>query len=216
MSALQAARSRPGMTLLAAAEYKGKGSLELHDPTSQDSYKNRQTASASKLLSAVPHGGRIVFSDGDGNLRWMERDGSTLVRKYNINSGQDEPSTGEIMSNGIFSTSGSEMPGQGDIVQKMLPLRAAAGSDPSDRSDLPSESLLLWSGDGRLGCLNFGGQNPLTPDDDWHDALEAQGLSAEEKAKEDAARQYEMTMRRALERNADEVRFVRGLGMAAF
>ena len=38
-------------------------------------------------------------------------------------------------------------------------------------------------------------------------------MSAEEKTKHDAERQYGMAMRRALERNADEVRFVRGLGI---
>ena len=37
--------------------------------------------------------------------------------------------------------------------------------------------------------------------------------SDEQRAKQDAERQYGMAMRRALERNADEVRFVRGLGM---
>jgi hypothetical protein len=211
-SALQTARSEPGTTLLAAAEYKGKGSLELHDPSGQHSYQNRQTASASKLLSVAPHGGRIVFSDGDGNLRWMERDGSTLVRQYNINSDVSaDASTG-----GIFSSSASEMPGQGDIVQKMLPLRAFANDAGSNRPDLPNESLMLWSGDGRIGCLNFGCQNPLKPDDSWHDAVEEQAVSAGERARADAEKQYDLRMRRALERNADEVRFVRGLGMASF
>lgn len=211
INALQSARNNSGTTLLAAAEYKGKGSLELHDPSGRQSYQNRQTASASKLLSVAPHGGRIVFSDGDGNLRWMERDGTTLVRQYNINSDLPKEDSG-----GIFPSTGSEVPGQGDIVQKILPLRAHDGQNPSSRPDVPSESLLLWSGDGRLGCLSFGGQNPLKPDDSWHDAVEEQAKTAEERAKEDAERQYDLRMRRALERNADEVRFVRGLGMASF
>lgn len=213
ISALKSARNTSGTTLLAAAEYKGKGSLELHDPSGRQSYQNRQTASASKLLSVAPHGGRIVFSDGDGNLRWMERDGTTLVRQYNINSdmAKDDSTAG-----GIFASTGSEMPGQGDIAQKILPLRAHSGHNPSSRPDVPTESLLLWSGDGRLGCLSFGGQNPLQPDDSWHDAVEEQVKTAEERAKDDAERQYDLRMRRALERNADEVRFVRGLGMASF
>lgn len=211
-AALQATRSKSGTTLLAAAEYKGKGSLELHDPSGRHCYQNRQTASASKLLSVATHGGRIVFSDGDGNLRWMERDGSTLVRQYNINSETDADAT----TGGIFSSSASEMPGQGDIVQKILPLQAHVNHDLSDRPDVPSEALMLWSGDGRIGCLNFGGQNPVKTGDSWHDAVEDQHLSAEDRAKEDAERQYALRMRRALERNADEVRFVRGLGMASF
>lgn len=218
ISAHHTARSEIGTTLVAAAEYKGKGSLELHDPSGKENYQNRQTASASKLLSVAPHGGRLVFSDGDGNLRWMERDGSSLVRQYNINSDlrPSDHSNSDATSGGIFSSTASEMPGQGDIVQKILPLRAAGKQGPSDRPDVPNESLLLWSGDGRLGCHSFGMQNPLKPDEDWHDALEAQGVSTEQRAKEDAERQYAMTMRRALERNADEVRFVRGLGMASF
>lgn len=212
MTALQTARSKPSTTLLAAAEYKGKGSLELHDPSGKESYQNRQTASASKLLSVAPHGGRIVFSDGDGNLRWMERDGSTLVRQYNINS----ETSADATTGGIFASSDSDMPGQGDIVQKILPLRACKSDTSSDRADVPNEALMLWSGDGRVGCLSFGTQNPIRPDDSWHDAVEEQGLSVEERAKEDAERQYDLRMRRALERNADEVRFVRGLGMASF
>lgn len=218
ISAHHTARSNIGTTLVAAAEYKGKGSLELHDPSGKESYQNRQTASASKLLSVAPHGGRLVFSDGDGNLRWMERNGSTLVRQYNINSDRrpSDPPNSDATSGGIFSSSASEMPGQGDIVQKILPLRASEGQHPSDRPDVPNESLLLWSGDGRLGCLSFGTQNPLRSEEDWHDALEAQSVNAEQRAKEDAERQYAMTMRRALERNADEVRLVRGLGMASF
>jgi hypothetical protein len=98
----------------------------------------------------------------------------------------------------------------------MLPLRAFANDAGSNRPDLPNESLMLWSGDGRIGCLNFGCQNPLKPDDSWHDAVEEQALSAGERARADAEKQYDLRMRRALERNADEVRFVRGLGMASF
>jgi hypothetical protein len=211
MSALQTARSQSGTTLLAAAEYKGKGSLEFHDPSGRDSYQNRQTASASKLLSVAPHGGRIVFSDGDGNLRWMERDGSTLVRQYNINC----ETSADATTGGIFSSSASEMPGQGDIVQKILPLRACKSDAGSGRPDVPTEALMLWSGDGRIGCLDFGSQNPIKPDDNSHDAMEEQSLTVEQRAREDAEKQYDLRMRRALERNADEVRFVRGLGMAS-
>jgi hypothetical protein len=212
ISALQAARSESGTTLLAAAEYKGKGSLELLDPSGRHFYQNRQTASASKLLSVAPHGGRIVFSDGDGNLRWMERDGSTLVRQYNINSETNDDAT----TGGIFSSSASEMPGQGDIVQKISPLKACGNHAGHSRPDLSTEALMLWTGDGRLGCLNFGSRNPLKADDSWHDAVGEQALSVEERAREDAEKQYDLRMRRALERNADEVRFVRGLGMASF
>lgn len=219
ISALLEARSQPGHTIMAAAEYKGKGSLELYGLPSLQEYKNRQTASASKLLSVAPHGGKIVFSDGDGNLKWVERDGYSFVRTFNIN---DPPPRAEqdASSYGIWSSTASEMPGQGDIVQKMIPTNPTASSTASDddRLDVNTSNLLLWTGDGYLGLLGFGNSGPLSnaggeEEESWHDAVESQAQNAEQRAKEDAERQYGMAMRRALERNADEVRFVRGLGM---
>lgn len=212
ITALQNARSSAGTTILAAAEYKGKGSLELYGLPRGATYQNRQTASASKLLSAVPHGGRIVFSDGDGNLKWMERDGFSFVRTFNIN---DRPSGGVVQdasAYGIWSSTASEMPGQGDIVQKMVPLQPTSSLN-GIRVDVNQSNLFLWTGDGALGMLGFGHRDPLGEGEDWHDALEAQAETVEQRAKGDAERQYGMAMRRALERNADEVRFVRGLGM---
>ena len=220
MSSFQAARNKRGMTILAAAEYKGKGSLELYGLPEVELYQNRQTASASKLLSVAPHGGRIVFSDGDGNLKWVERDGFTHVRTFNINDillsprDQSNNSISDASAYGLFSSTASEMPGQGDIVQKIIPTSPSSShlASHSDRPDLSQDNLLLWTGDGRIGALGFGPGNPLG-EDDWQDALEEQAKSTEERAREDAERQYGMAMRRALERNADEVRFVRGLGM---
>ncbi|GIZ42673.1 hypothetical protein CKM354_000593200 [Cercospora kikuchii] len=218
LAALQSRKNAVGMTMIAAAEYKGKGSLEFYPlPSVVEPYRNRQTASASKLLSVASHGGRIVFSDSDGNLKWMERDGFTYVRTHNINESlpdELDATAQDSTPQGIFSTSGNEVPGQGDIVQKILPLGTnytAAGS-VAGRPDISRNNLLLWTGDGRLGVLGMGQSNPVGKDE-WHDALEEQALSAAEKARHDAERQYGMAMRRALERNADEVRFVRGLGM---
>lgn len=219
MAALHEAKSRPGTTLLAAAEYKGKGSLELYGLPGLEEYQNRQTASASKLLSVAPHGGRIVFSDGDGNMKWMERDGHSHVRTFNINeaiAGDDDPTNpGDASSHGIWSSTASELPGQGDIVQKILPTGQSSAQLPlraNDRLDINQNTLLLWTGDGRIGALGFGHGSPFA-NEVWHDALQDQAQTAEQRAKEDAERQYGMAMRRALERNADEVRFVRGLGM---
>ncbi|KAK0865377.1 hypothetical protein LTS02_005358 [Friedmanniomyces endolithicus] len=230
LSALVAARSAPGTTILAAAEYKGKGSLELYGLPRVQPYQNRQTASASKLLAVAPHGGRIVFSDGDGNLKWVERDGFSHVRTFNINealpssSGEGRQSaTGEDQSAfGIWSSTAGEMPGQGDIVQKITPMHpvsasstgtgAASGLGERQRQDVNQSNLLLWTGDGRLGVLGFGPGNPLG-EDQWREEVGVAAESTEQRAKGDAERQYGMAMRRALERNADEVRFVRGLGM---
>ncbi|EME46517.1 hypothetical protein DOTSEDRAFT_70502 [Dothistroma septosporum NZE10] len=217
-AALLDAKQRTGTTVLAAAEYKGKGSLELYGLPDLQSYQNRQTASASKLLSAVAHGGRIVFSDGDGHLKWMERDGFTHVRTFNINDAMQEDLNGaqDASTFGIWSSTASEMPGQGDIVQKIIPTRGSQATISSElgRPDINQDKLLLWTGDGRLGILGIGQSGPLGSEV-WHDAMESQAKSAEEMAREDAARQYSQRMRRALERNADEVRFVRGLGIGS-
>lgn len=219
VSTLLEARSQGGTTMLAAAEYKGKGSLELYGLPRVQPYQNRQTASASKLLSVAPHGGRIVFSDGDGNLKWVERDGFSHVRTFNIN---DTPLGGDTTASGasaygIWSSTASEMPGQGDIVQKIVPTQLTtslnSGTGGAGRTDINQSNLLLWTGDGRLGVLGFGDSGPLADGEDWHDAVEAPAETAEQRARGDAERQYGMAMRRALERNADEVRFVRGLGM---
>lgn len=215
LTAHHEARSAAGTTILAAAEYKGKGSLELYGLPRVQPYQNRQTASSSKLLSVAPHGGRVVFSDGDGHLKWVERDGFTHVRTFNINDAlPKEQQDGDATAHGIWSSSGSELPGQGDIVQKIVPTNRYKDiiSSQCGRLDVNQDNLLLWTGDGRLGILGFGHGNPLG-DEQWHDALEEQALTAEQRAREDAEKQYGMAMRRALERNADEVRFVRGLGM---
>jgi hypothetical protein len=215
---LQEARSQPGRTILAAAEYKGKGSLELYGLPDARFYHNRQTASSSKLLSVAAHGGRVVFSDGNGNVKWVERDGYSHVRTFNINSDIVQGATSEVVAGdsqpaGIWSGSGSELPGQGDIIQKLMATNASAAVYlDRGRRDINRRDLLLWTGDGRLGLLGFGREDPLG-DNAWHDAIEVQARSIEERAKEDAERQYGLAMRRALERNADEVRFVRGLGM---
>jgi hypothetical protein len=167
----------------------------------------------------APHGGRIVFSDGDGNVKWTERDGYSHVRTFNINTldaqaGTAESANVDSQSAGIWSGSGSEVPGQGDIVQKLIPVDVSGTTSHNEkgRIDINSSDLLMWTGDGRLGLLGFGHEDPLGSRI-WHDAVETQVQSVEEKAKEDAARQFRLAMRRALERNADEVRFVRGLGM---
>ncbi|KAI7365419.1 hypothetical protein KC354_g4932 [Hortaea werneckii] len=264
---LTAAKKSPGATLVAAAEYKGKGSLEFYGLSSHEAspdvarrkephYQNRQTASASKLLAAAPHGGTVVFADGDGNLKWHERDGFSVVRTFNINEslpshehhrgdshssavarggggGGDGISPGSART-GRFPTEPS--PGQGDIVQKMLPTRPiTAASDShappphtgsesrheiSNREDLPSSRLLLWTGDGRIGVLGYGQQDPLHAEasqqqqrEDVETTTTMTAEAVEQRARADAERQYGMAMRRALERNADEVRFVRGLGM---
>jgi hypothetical protein len=212
ISAYLTAKAGDGMTLLAAAEYKGKGSLELYATDgSKGYYRNRQTASASKLLAVAPHGGKVVCSDGDGNLRWFERNGGDHIRTFNL---QDEAPKVEAAAeeSGIWHSSSNAAIGQGDIVQKILPLDSVSSiCGDEGRPDIHSQDLMLWTGDGRLGVLGFGHSGPL--EEARGEEVGEGGLSTVERARADAERSYEGAMRRALQRNADEVRFVRGLGM---
>ncbi|KAL9078552.1 MAG: hypothetical protein Q9157_002510 [Trypethelium eluteriae] len=236
---VHAAKSIPGHTLLAAGEYKGKGSLELYGLSPeprlttlssdalatprtaraldgvgrrQTSYQNRQTASVSKLLAVATHGARVVFADGDGGVKWVERDGCSLVRTWNVNDakmpglvrgrspggeasdvdsgyaserersrGRDEVAAGE----------GAEEPN--DIVQKLVPTTSPG---------VNNSNLLVWTGDGRLGLLGFG-KRALFSEDEWQ---EGEDLSEEARREEEKAREYAGRMRRALERQADEIK----------
>ena len=201
----QEPRILSGSTLVACGEYNGKGSLEMYglpsetssSPThicQQTTFKNRVNASRTKLLSIARHGTRLVVSDGDGQLRWIERDGTSLVRRWNIN--QYQPA--EL--SGIFNRSVVEA-GSGDVARKLLSTNAHASGHHIDRDE-----LLLWTGE-KIGVLAFKSK-PQFGMKEWEERVE----SAEEEAKRHEERMYRHTMRRALERQADEVRFVKGLG----
>jgi hypothetical protein len=230
-SLLRDAKSLPGHTLITAGEYKGKGSLELyglssepvHSINSSDSrtirnskayYQNRQTASSSKLLAVASHGTRLVFADGDGNLKWVERDGSTPVRQLNINDFQTHegveahPTPNEPQ---LINASPHEE-SWGDIVQKILPTTNPSLLTPYARSSteaLGLDNLVLWTGDGKLGMLGFG--HPPFDKDVFEDALEVQG--EEDKGEKIREREYSGEMRRALEHQARELRWLRGYGL---
>ena len=222
-SLLREVKETSGHTIIAAGEYKGKGSLELYglssEPgrginssdtrttrNSQACYQNRQTASSSKLLSVAPHGTRLVFADGDGNLKWVERDGSTPVRQLNINTDGEEPQPS------AFSTTSAHEAGWGDIVQKILPTVSASQlASQSEEPPLGQDNLILWTGDGRLGKLSFGGSET------FHDAVEdLDGMvEDEERIRErERQREYGVEMRKALEQQARELRWMRGYGLA--
>ncbi|KAF1955360.1 hypothetical protein CC80DRAFT_536315 [Byssothecium circinans] len=219
-SLLREAKAMSGHTLIAAGEYKGKGSLELYGLSAEPGrsinssdmsttrnhyacYQNRQTASSSKLLSVAAHGTRLVFSDGDGNLKWVERDGSTPVRHFNINDSTEPGQNGYVA---IES-------GWGDIVQKIMP---TVSPSPSlhQRPDVPlgHDNLIIWTGDGKLGIVGFG------QEDVFQDALEGLDGAAEEMEhgemrKREQEREYGAEMRRALEQQARELRWLRGYGL---
>ncbi|KAI7169222.1 hypothetical protein D0869_07106 [Hortaea werneckii] len=217
------AKKSPGATLVAAAEYKGKGSLEFYGLSSshddddasaavvaerQPHYQNRQTASASKLLAAVPQGGTVVFADGDGNLKWHERDGFSVVRTFNINetlptNNNDRHQDAYSSDRGGAGAGAGGRPtepstGQGDIVQKILPTHpitatsTSTSTSPSPanqpthqnaaREDLPTSNLLLWTGDGRIGVLGYGPYDPLRPPTTANEGRSARKFSRSSRA----------------------------------
>lgn len=192
------AKARPGKTLIACGEYNSKGSLEMYGLSpSQDSspgkihhavMKNRQSGSSCKLLSVASHGTSLVVSDGNGNIKWLERDGFTESRRWNIAHGCVEA------PRGIFGTLGDSYmdSGTGDIVIKIL-------ENDGD--------LVLWTGE-KIGLLTFSSRPGFTAD-----SFENTVRIAEEAQREREERVYASTMRRALEHQANEARYMRGLGL---
>ena len=202
----QELKSLPGNTLVACGEYNGKGSLEMYGLLSESlsppvqvyqelAYKNRVSASKTKLLSVASHGTRLVVSNGDGVIAWIERDCSSLVRRWNINQVVERTEVSGIFNNSVMEA------GQGEVARKLLPTNANLDGGRLDRDE-----LVLWTGE-RIGVLAFRNK-PQFEEVDWEEML-----SAEEKAKRREERIFGQAMRRALERHADDVRFVRGLGM---
>ncbi|KAK2757640.1 hypothetical protein FQN54_004609 [Arachnomyces sp. PD_36] len=252
--------------VVACGEYNGRGSLELYnlqsDPTDSApstlpnaTYRNRQSASSSKLLSLSSHQTRIVYSDSEGNLKWVERDGRTDVRRWNINTGpthdihnhsprssrygsQHEtrrrpnrhfeayraaieanennndngshhrrPSTSTSLWSSFDPSSSSSI--GGDVARKIL----------TTGSELPNDELLIWTGD-RIGRVRFVPECVSAYDEKkgyLDGSLSGDGIVDEESSVErehrEREREYSRVMRRALERQADEVRWMGRLGM---
>jgi hypothetical protein len=236
ISDVYAAKTAPGSTILAAGEYKGKGSLEFYGlartksgSVVTESYRNRQTASSTRLLAVAAHGNSTVFSDGDGNLKWVERDGMTAIRSWNINQAVEAPFFNQAQSPSFdqaqspsfdqaqspsfnqaqsAAQSAEDDPSQGDIVQKMVPLQSPAqGSRVGSRADVNQADLILKTGDGRIGVLGFGHKTLYCKEEE-----ESVVETTAERVRKDAEKQYRETLRRALQSQADEVRFMRGLG----
>ncbi|KAH8813214.1 hypothetical protein F5884DRAFT_670322 [Xylogone sp. PMI_703] len=204
-------KSHPGQTLIACGEYNTKGSLEMYglpstgeqtdpDPrpykTTPSVMQNRQTSSSSKLLSVANHGTRIVVSDGSGNVKWFERDGFTEVRRWNI-----AQETAETTHRSIFGSMRDyyRETETGDIALKLLPTGSAEGSVNED-------NLVLWTGE-KLGLMQFS-PHPAFDQDHFEEVL-----GEEDALREREARIYGETMRRALIQQANEVRYVQGLGL---
>ncbi|KAH8899304.1 hypothetical protein GQ53DRAFT_306456 [Thozetella sp. PMI_491] len=201
---VETSKATTGRTLMACGEYNTKGSLELYGltPTStvppnvagglQNSVlKNRQTSSQSKLLSVVNHGTRIAVSDGTGYVKWFERDGFTEVRRCRIGHSEQEETPS------LFAS----MPGSDEIARKLIPTRVGTGNGRVNDND-----LLFWTGE-KLGVVGFSARPGFAASD-----FEERMASAEDDERAKQERAHAEKMRRALEWQADNVRFVRNLG----
>lgn len=217
-------------TLVACGEYGGRGSLELYslpyskrDPTPLSpgsyppdsppdhtladekvalppaiqgndqpyNYKNRQQASSSKLLSVATQGTRIVFSDAEGGLKWVERDGRGLARRWNINTWQVNERGGSVIGE--------------QVVRKIVPLETAH----SARGTRGDGDLLIWTGE-KIGIVTTKPQ--WTDHDELVNAFEEK-MDLSEKENQKMAEEYSRAMRRALERQADERRWISRFGL---
>jgi hypothetical protein len=238
LSAGQITRSKTlegGCTLIACGEYNTKGSLELYglrvggsscssDGTSnkrgtsdlgsgassmitqQSTMKNRQTSAQSKILSVINHGTRLAFSDSSGNIKWFERDGFTEVRRHKIGHSEvaRQPS--------IFAS----MPGSDDLARKILSTGANGNEDYDDGgAGFNNDDIIFWTGE-KLGLLGFSAKPGFSSEDfDDADGHPAQDRTVEAEREAAAERAYSEHMRRALARQAEDVRFVRNLGYGA-
>ncbi|KAI1334329.1 hypothetical protein F5Y15DRAFT_409740 [Xylariaceae sp. FL0016] len=194
------AKNTRGRTVIACGEYNTKGSLELYGLDSAhdrqrselpcDSVmKNRQTASQSKLLSVITHGNRIVFSDGQGYVNWMERDGFTEVRRQKIGRSEDS----------VHPSLFGSMPGSDDIARKIL---STASEGYYSETPANNDDILFWTGE-KLGLLRFS----CSP------GFSAEDFEEELSVTEDDEKLYHDRMRLALERHARDVQYVQNLGV---
>lgn len=199
----QDAKKDTGWTLIAGGEYKTKGSLEMYElessaslkekgPVQKSKRQNRQTAASSTILSVTNHGTRIALSDGSGLIKWFERDGFTECRRLKIGHG-------EVQAQSSLFTS---MPGSDDLARKIVSLKSKHNSQHPDE-----DNILFWTGE-RLGMVSFTADRLFRPED-----FEVQ--DPETLADEAERQDYSDRVREALERQADEARFVRGLGMGS-
>ncbi|KAF9885203.1 hypothetical protein FE257_000654 [Aspergillus nanangensis] len=179
------------------------------------------SAARSKVLSAESHGTRIVYSDAEGNIKWVERDGRSEVRRFNLNAYKPRPGRRESSERnadgqehedhrvrGLWNSASRE---DGDVARKILPTGG----------NLSGDELLVWTGE-RVGRLKFSDSvdidGELDEDDDMSidadgDDSEREELRNQRREHQRREREYSRMMRRALERQADEVRRMGDLGL---
>lgn len=216
-------------TLVAGGEYHGRGSLELYElisrgpsdparspaipeadlpgslaaetatPLANDtidepcSYKNRQSSSSAKLLSVATQGTRIVFADSEGALKWVERDGRSLVRRWNINSYE-------------YDGGGASL--TGDRVARKL-VAFGHSDNLGTRGTSGDGDLLVWSGSD-IGIVTT--RVKWESHQEMVEAVVGTSVSTTQPSDEEKAEEYARVMRQALERQADERRWMSRFG----
>jgi hypothetical protein len=171
------------------AERALSASMKLVGEAEPYNYKNRQAASPAKLLSVATQGTRIVFSDAEGGMKWVERDGYGLVRRWNVNN---------------FEIQGKDASLQGEqVVRKIIPI------DPpnSGRGARGDGDLLIWTGE-KVGVITT-----QQSDDDVDELSRAFDDTLGNGDLDTKADEYARVMRRALERQADERRWMSRFNM---
>ena len=94
-----------------------------------------------------------------------------------------------------------------DIVQLLLPTRPKSTSRPSSR--LGEDNLIIWTGEGKLGLLGFGRPKwDLT-------GVEESAERFEDQAKRTEEREYDAEMGSLLRAHANELNFLRDLGLGS-
>jgi hypothetical protein len=171
------------------AERALSASMKLVGETEPYNYKNRQAASPAKLLSVATQGTRIVFSDAEGGLKWVERDGYGLVRRWNVNNFEMQGNYGSV---------------QGEqVVRKIIPVNPP----DSERGARGDGDLLVWTGE-KVGVITT--QKLHDDVDELNKALDETLGNGDVDTKAD---EYARVMRQALERQADERRWMSRFNM---
>lgn len=177
----------------------GNETSDSNAPQSGEPYslRNRQSASQAKLLSVATQGTRIVFSDGEGGLKWVERDGRGLARRWNINSYQYTHTGGAIVGEAV--------------ARKILTFSSDQSKDEGGHTITCGDGdLLVWTGSD-IGVVTT--KVKWTPHDELVKAFEEKmHISDGPEKKKEQEEAYARTMRMALERQADERRFLARFG----
>jgi hypothetical protein len=230
------AKEKPGHTILAAGMHRGGAGLALHAlgtaaatddgddasgaggaMTAATTFRRAPGGGFARALAGAPHGARLVLADSAGWLRWVERDGATAVRAWNVNSGRASAGPAARLGRANGGAEGlrdGEGPGSvaqlvrlrppaddddDDFVTRILPVgrggAAAAGADGA--------GLVLTTQEGRVGLLGFGAKTR------WGAPVDRERTAEEEEARAGMEEQtlYERRMRWALAAHANEVNF---------